>query len=155
MVLVATTGFQYYTSPVSGYHGPSIKYALAFAETNASVDDAPVLICSGFVESNSATMPSMETAKESLLFAPLSYYKLSEPVVPLPQSMNDEAVRVASQFLREDAQQPKRFLVLGDQVVNARTLDWFVRNAGAMRSIHNLGVFDGVEVLEFVPRAGR
>jgi len=152
VVLVATTAFQYCTSPVSGYHGPSMKYVLNFAETNASVDDAPVLICSGFVESSYSAMPSMETVKGSLLFAPLSYYKVSVPVVPLPQLMNDEAVRDGTQFLQEAARKHMRFLVIGDQTVNSKTLDWFAHNAAATHSVDNLGVFDGNEVLEFVPR---
>ena len=32
------------------------------------------------------------------------------------------------------------------------TLDWLAKAAGATDTVHELGVFDGVKVLEFVPR---
>jgi hypothetical protein len=99
-------------------------------------------------------MPPIETVKDSFFFAPLTYYKLSVPVVPLPRLMNAEAIRVGSQFLREAAQKHMRFLVLGDRIVNSGTLDWLSHNAAATHSIHKLVEFDQFEVLEFVPRAG-
>jgi len=154
MVLVAATVFQSYTSPISRLHDRSMKYALDVAEKNASVDNAPVVICSGFVESDFSAMPPIETVKDSFFFAPLTYYKLSVPVVPLPRLMNAEAIRVGSQFLREAAQKHMRFLVLGDRIVNSGTLDWLSHNAAATHSIHKLVEFDQFEVLEFVPRAG-
>jgi hypothetical protein len=33
-----------------------------------------------------------------------------------------------------------------------KTLDWFTQNAAATHSVREVGVFDGVEVLEFTPR---
>ncbi len=95
VALVATTASFYLSYPLSSRHMPSWKYALEFAEKNASVDDAPVVMCSGFVESNHAAMP-LDSAKDSNLFAWLLYYKLSVPVVPLPQALNAEAIRVGS-----------------------------------------------------------
>jgi hypothetical protein len=131
-----------------------MKYALDLVERNASVDDAPVVICSVFIESDSWAIPSMETVKGNVLFAPLLYYKLSVPVVPLPQSLTDGAIQEASRFLREAAQNHVRFLVVADQELSYKTLDWFAHNAVATHSMHKLGVFDGMEVVEFVPRAG-
>lgn len=152
VTLVATTVFQCFTSPLSRSHDVSTKYALEFAEKNASVDDAPVVLCSGFVESDYSTMPSMETVKGSFFFAPLTYYKLSVPVVPLPRLMNDEAIRVASRFLREAAQKRERFLVVSYRSNSYGALDWFADNAAATYSVQKLGVFDQYEVLGFTPR---
>jgi hypothetical protein len=154
VALVVTTFLVSFKSPISRHHENSLKYALEVAQTNASVDNAPVLLCSNFVESNFSPMPSVDTVNDSYLFAPLSYYKLRVPVVPLPKSMNDGAIQAGSQFLREAAQKHERFLVLGDQAVNRGTLDWFSRNAAATHTLHELGVFDQMEVLEFVPRSG-
>ncbi len=154
VTLVATTAFQCFTSPLPRHHEVSMKYALDLVERNASVDDAPVVICSVFIESDSWAIPSMETVKGNVLFAPLLYYKLSVPVVPLPQSLTDGAIQEASRFLREAAQNHVRFLVVADQELSYKTLDWFAHNAVATHSMHKLGVFDGMEVVEFVPRAG-
>lgn len=153
LALVATTSYLYFTSPLSRLHENSMKYAIELAERNASVDDAPVLMCSGFVESNFAAMPSMETVSDSRYFAPLGYYRLSVPVIPLPQLIDDETIQVGSRFLQEATQKHERFLVVADKFHSYRTLDWFTNNAAATHSVHNLGVFDGMEVLEFVPRA--
>jgi hypothetical protein len=134
-------------------HDPSWKYALAIAEKNASADNAPVLMCSPFIEGKYAAMPidSAET-KESGYFAPLSYYKLSVPVVPMPYALNDEAVRIGLRFLEEATRKRRRFLALGDPP-SYKTLDWLAQRASGSYDARNLGVFDGVEVLEFDPRA--
>jgi hypothetical protein len=129
-----------------------MKDAIEFAERNASVDNAPVVMCSGFVESDFAAMPPMERVTDSPYFAPLSYYRLSVPVIPLPQLINDETIQVGSRFLKEAAQKHERFLVAADKFRSSSTLDWFTENAAATHSVRILGNFHGMEVLEFVPR---
>lgn len=151
VALVATTASFYYSYPLSSRHMPSWKYALEFAEKNASVDDAPVLMCSGLVESNYAAMP-LDSAKDSNLFPWLLYYKLSVPVVPLPQALNGEAIRVGSRFLQEATQKRERFLVLA-HMPSIGTIEWLAHSASDAYSVRKLGVFDGVEVWEFLPRA--
>jgi hypothetical protein len=151
VAFVATTAFQNYSAPSSTRYAFEWKNGLDYVERNASVDDAPVLICSGFVESNYAAMP-LDSAKDSLFFAPLSYYKLSVPVVPLPNLLNDEAIRVGSRFLQEATQKHERFLAVAYKQYG--TLEWLTQKAAATHSVRKLGVFDGVEVLEFVPRTG-
>lgn len=151
VAMVATTVYQCFTAPLARMHENSMKDAIALAEGSASIDDAPVVMCSGFVESNFAPMPSMENVRDSVFFAPLTYYKLSVPVVPLPQLLNEEAIQDGSAFLREAAQKHERFLVVGDKSLSYKTLDWFVSNAGATHSVHDLGLYGGMEVLEFVP----
>jgi len=137
--------------PNTSVHGYAWKYALEYVQRNASADNAPVVICSDFPEADYVTMP-LDSAKESKLFAQLSYYKLSVPVVPLPRALNDEAVRVGSSFLHEAAQKHERFLALANEP-SYKTLDWLAQNSAATYSVRKLGVFDGVEVLEFVPRS--
>ncbi len=150
VALMATTAYQYYSSPSSGQHGYTWKYALEAAEKNASADNAPVLICSDYPEADYVEMP-LNSAKNSPFFTPLSYYRLSVPVVPLPRALNDEAMRVGSRFLQEAATKHERFLALAYQP-SYRTLDWLAQSAAATHTVRKLGVFDDIEVLEFVPR---
>jgi hypothetical protein len=150
LVLVVTAAYQGFTS--NWQHLYSWKGALAVAEQNASVDNAPVLICSDFPESDYATMP-VDSAKESQYFSQLSYYKLSVPVVPLPRALNNEAMMVASGFFQFAATNHQRFLALG-YFPSYRTLDWLAGSAEAQYSVRVVGNYDGVLVLEFTPRAG-
>ena len=87
--LVAATAYHSFMSPSSRIHNYTWKYALEVAEKSASADNAPVLICSDLPESDHMPMPVGPAIKDSAIFAPLSYYQLSEPVVPLPRSLND------------------------------------------------------------------
>jgi len=151
LVTVTATTLLEARLPTAKVHGYAWKYALEYVEKNASTDDAPVMICSDFPEADYATMP-LNSAKDSKLFAQLSYYKLTVPVVPLPRALNNEAMRVGSSFLKEAAQKHERFLALANEP-SYRTLDWLTQNAAATHSVRKLGVFDGIEVLEFVPRA--
>ena len=95
LLFVVATVYQSFSEPQG--HNYSWKRALEFAEKNATADNAQVMICSDFPESDYAMMP-IDSAKDSIYFAQLSYYKLSVPVVPMPRALNDEAVRVGSRF---------------------------------------------------------
>lgn len=150
VVLVAATAFQIFRSPDAKQHFFTRKYALEAAERNASVDNAPVLVCSGFVESRYVAMP-LDSPKTSRYFAPLSYYKLTVPVVPLPWGLNDEAKRVGSQFLKEATQKHQRFLAVASDP-SYDTLDWLSKQASPNYNVHSLGTFDTVKVFEFDPR---
>ena len=150
--LVVVAACVYFTAPSFHRHLYSWKYALAFAEKNASVDNAPVLICSDIPESDHMRMPVGSAIEDSGILPPLSYYKLSVPVVPLPRSLNEEAVRAGSAFLQQEAQ--RRFLALAF-VTSYGTLDWLANHAAGTHYVHQLGVFDRIKVLEFVPRAQR
>src|ERR1700733_682548 len=55
--LVAAMAYQSFSSPTSRQHNYTWKYALDVVEKNASVDGAPVLICSDLPESNYVPMP--------------------------------------------------------------------------------------------------
>lgn len=150
LALVGITAFTYFLSPKTNEHGPTWKYALTVAEKNASVDNASVLICSPLPESSYSTIP-LDSAKTSFFFLQLSYYKLSVPVVPLPMALNEESIRVASRFLQTATRNHQRFLALAD-ARSYKTLDWLAHTTSATYSVHGLGVFDSVEVLEFSPR---
>jgi hypothetical protein len=151
IALVSVASYQAFKSPYSRTHAYTWKYALEFAEKNASVDHAPMLICSDFPEADYETMP-VGHANESNLFAPLSYYKVSMPVVPLPRALNQEAIRVASDFLRDPSRRQQRFLALGF-APSYPTLDWLAVNASGTHDVRLLGEFDAIAVLEFLPRS--
>ncbi len=147
--VVATTAYHVFTSPSSRIHNYTWKYALDAAEKNASRDNAPVLICSDLPESDHMPMPVGSAVKDSALFAQISYYPLSVPVVALPRALNEEAVEAGSQFLRESAN--RRFLALA-YAPSYNTLDWLASNAERTHRVRELGMFDRVRVLEFIPR---
>lgn len=149
--LSTLTATMYFRSPSSRELIYSWKDALQIAEKNASSDGAPVVVCSDFIESDYITMP-LSAVGDNRFLAPLSYYHLSVPVVPLPRDFNGEATRVGSQFLREAAQKHERFLAMGDPP-SYKTLDWLTQRASVDYEVRNLGIFDQTKVLEFDPRA--
>jgi hypothetical protein len=113
-----------------------------FVEKNASNDDAPVLICSDLPEADHMRMPAGSAIEESGILAPLSYYRLTVPVVPLPRTRNDETMRAGSQFLQQAINE--RFLALAF-VESYATLDWLEKSAAATHYVRELGVFCGVK----------
>src|SRR6185437_5537189 len=131
--LVAISAAYMLTSRNAGVHAFTWKYALQTAEKSAVVDHAPIVMCSPFVESDYAAMPVSDPT-QSLLFAPITYYKLSERVIPLPAKFSSETTRVGSEFLRTAARKHERFLVVAytGYPVSANTsfstIDWFEKN---------------------------
>ena len=99
-------------------------------------------------------MPVGSAIEESGILPPLIYYKLTVPVTPLPRSLNPEAMRAGSEFLQQQSQRHERFLALAF-VESYGTLDWLRNQAAGTYDVTQLGVFDGVKVLEFVPRGGK
>jgi hypothetical protein len=95
-------------------------------------------------------MPVGSAILESGILPPLSYYKLTVPVTPLPRALNDEAMRDGSRFLQQAAQRHQRFLAMAF-VQSYDTLDWLAKTAAGTYDVHELGQFDGVKVLEFEP----
>ena len=148
MMLIAASTYQGFAS--KGQHLYSWKDATEAAEKNASVDNAPVLICSDFPESDYVPMP-LDAPKESRYFTQLSYYKLSVPVVPLPRALNEEAMQVASNFYQFASINHQRFLAMG-YLPSYATLDWLAGSAAEQYSVRVLGNYEGVLVLEFVPK---
>jgi hypothetical protein len=147
--LVVVAACVCFTAASFHHHMYSWKSALAFVEKNASTDDAPVLICSDIPEADHMRMPAGAAIEETGILPPLSYYKLTVPVAPLPRSLNEEAIRAGSVFLQQ--QTGRRFLAMA-YINSYGTLDWLAKAAGTSHTVHELGVFDGIKVLEFVPR---
>lgn len=150
VALVACTAYLYFTNTAAREHSVTWKYALEIVQKDASVDNAPLLMCSDFPEADYVPMP-LGLAKTSRFFAPLSYYKVTVPVVPLPRALNEEAIRVGSQSLAEATRKHERFLAMGYEH-SYETLDWLSRQASADYTVQNLGIFDKIKVLEFDPR---
>jgi hypothetical protein len=150
IAIVAVTTYHYVRLPSSRTHNYTWKYALDFAEKNASADKAPVLICSDLPESDHMPMPAGPSVKDSALFAPLSYYPLSVPVVGLPRSVNDQAKQIGLEFLQEASARNQRFLALA-YVPSYETLDWLADSAEGKYSARELGEFNGVKVVAFTP----
>jgi hypothetical protein len=149
-LLVAIVYF-YDISAFRNRHGATSKYALAMAQKNTSVDNAPVVMCSSFPEADYMTMPT-HNIKENIAFPQLSYYKLSAPLIPLPRALNGQAIRLGSQFLTHATRKHQRFLALADQP-EFKTLDWLSQQASPNYNVHTLGVFDGyTKLLEFDPK---
>ncbi len=149
LVVVAAVVSLNYADPHSRRHGYTWKYALQFAEKNASADGAPVVLCSDFPQSAYLPMPVGDAVKDSAMFTPLSYYKLSVPVVGLPRGLNEEAKRDGRNFL--DSAVHRRFLALGFWP-SQPVLHWMSENAAATHTVRELGKFDNITVLEFTPR---
>jgi hypothetical protein len=147
--LVVVAACVCFTAASFHHHMYSWKDALAFVEKNASADNAAVLICSDIPEADHMRMPVGAAIEETGILPPLSYYKLTVPVAPLPRTLNEETIRAGSVFLQQQAQ--RRFLAMAF-IESYGTLDWLAKAAGASHTVHELGVFDGVKVLEFAPR---
>jgi hypothetical protein len=152
ILFVALWILYYSADPTTKDHGGSWKYALQDAQKNASSDNAAVLICSNFPESDYGAMP-LDAPSDSFFFAPLSYYRLSVPIVPLPRSLNAEAIRVGSRFLKRAESRHARFLAIAAPPSYA-TLRWLVAKAAGTYNVHTLAIYYPIriKVLEFKHR---
>ncbi len=143
---VALCVSQAYRSPLSRWHEDSWKNSLAFADINAAQDNAPILMCSPLVEADYEPMPAVPS--ESVLYAPLSYYKVNARIVPLPRTLNAETKRQVSQFLTGN--EGTRFLLLAPYpslpIVNLLAYD-----SQNTHSYRVLGRLDDIFVVEFTP----
>jgi uncharacterized membrane protein len=140
--------FSSWRAPEFHMHGYSWKPALEYAQSNAEPDSTPVLICSDLSQSDFEPMPAV--ASDSVLFAPLSYYKLTVPVVPLPRALTPEAQRIGAAALGNALQNHQRFLVLAFGP-SYPTVRWLYEAAHGRFTVHVLGNFQGVVVVEFQP----
>jgi 4-amino-4-deoxy-L-arabinose transferase-like glycosyltransferase len=150
ILAVVATGYIHWTTPFLRQHQYSWKSALQVVEKNASTDNAPVVMFSDIPEADYMKMPTGDAILNSGILPPLSYYKLSVPVVPLPRTLNQETVSAGSRFLKQEADQ--RFLAAAF-AQSWESLDWLVKQAAVTHQVRELGEFDGVKVMEFVPRS--
>lgn len=153
VAVVSAAAYKKLTAPDAKQHFYTWKYAIEIAEKNAAPDNASVLMCSDFPSSDYFPMPTGEAVKDSPFFTPLSYYKLSVPVVGLPRALNDEAKRISSDFVRRAAEKHERFLVLAYRP-SFPTQQWIKKLSASTHTFRPLAQPDGVLVLEFTPRGG-
>jgi len=152
--LVGLTSYAFVATPDLRQHMFSWKSAIGVVESNASVDGAPVLMCSDFPEADYAILPDINGTKASRYFAPLSYYQLTVPVYGMPRSLNDQAKRRGTAFVQIATQRHERFLAMAYEP-SYPILDWISRIAGENYDVHTVGVYDHIKVLEFDPRSPR
>jgi hypothetical protein len=95
-------------------------------------------------------MPTSDI-EQSDLFAPLSYYKVHAPVIPLPRDLNQETKRQVEKFLARAVPDHERFLVLGHSE-SQQTTKWITSETAATYQPRELGTYDEMTVTEFVPR---
>ena len=130
------------------HHSYSWKDAIDAANAATRDDHAPILICSDLPESDHLPMPA--NPAQSDLFAPLSYYPLHSPVVPLPRTVNDTATSQVHTFLASRTV-PQRFLAMAYRP-STSTLKLIDQETRATYKSHELGNFDGVSVVEYLPK---
>ncbi len=131
-------------------HGYSWKDALEIADANAAPDRAPLLVASGLIESDFAALPT--DVENSPMFAPLTYYKVHETVVPLPRDLKPPAVAQVNEFLATAIPTRQRFLVVVHGGDDWPIRDWITSVTKEYYSARVIGVYDGVSVTEYVPR---
>jgi hypothetical protein len=128
-------------------HGYSWKHAIMAANTKTAVDHAPVLMCSDLPESDSQSMPA--DPFNSDIFSPLSYYKLNSTVIPLPRAFNQQARAQVQKFLASNNNHRFFAMAFGP---SWPTLRWIADQTKTTYIVREIGVYDGVALLEFVPR---
>ena len=128
-------------------HGYTWKYALQAADAKAVPEHATLLVCSDLPESDFVPMPA--DVKMSGLFAPLSYYRVHSPVVPLPRALNTIAMTQVKQFLSMPA--PRPFFVIAF-APSKETVEWITGITKDSYRATLLGKYDEVAVVEFIPR---
>ena len=136
-------------SPVRNWRFYSWRDALHAADAAAAQDHAPLLICSDLPEADYLPLP--DNALDSPVFAPISYYKVSVPVVGLPRSLNAAAKARIEKFLSSAIPARQRFFVLGF-AGSSPILDEIVARTRGSDTIRLLGTYDQVQVMEFQPK---
>jgi len=151
--LVAVTMFECYSSPNARRHSVNFKQAHAFVNANVAKDKAPVLVCSAFIEADFEPLPTDRTS-ENALNSQLTYYPINTPVVFLPMSLNDEAMRIGKQTVMTALQRRQRFLIIAAPT-SYQTIDWLANYSTGALTARPMGTFDDeIVVVEFRPIAG-
>jgi len=137
-----------FTAPSFHRHMYSWKDALAFVEKNASADNAPVLICSDLPEADHMRMPVGPAIEDSGFCR--------------PQLLQTERASGAATRTLNEGDDPRRLGVFGGPSPPTVSGDGFCgvlshprlasKKAAGTDYVRPLGEFDGVKVLEFVPR---
>ncbi|HUA15316.1 MAG TPA: glycosyltransferase family 39 protein [Verrucomicrobiae bacterium] len=147
--LVTYAAISLFRYPNHASHEISFKPAFDFVNASVAQDGAPVLVCSAFIESDYEPLPTGLDA-ENALVSQLTYYRVNAPVALLPISLNDQALQAGRDQVLRAAQQRQRFLALGGPA-SYPTLRWLANYASVAFAVREVGDFNQVVVLEFVP----
>jgi hypothetical protein len=151
--LVAITVFECYSSPDSRKNAINFREVHEFVNATVAKDQAPVLVCSTFVEANFEPLPTDRTS-ENALNSQVTYYPINAPVVFLPMSLNDEAMRIGKQTVMTALQRHQRFLVIAAPT-SYETVEWLANYSTGALTARPMETFDyGVMVVEFQSVAG-
>ena len=141
--------FECFSSPNSRRHELSFKQANEFANARAARDQAQVLTCSAFIESNYEPLPT-DLSSESALVSQVSYYPIHAPVVLLPFSLNNESMRIGSHALTTAMERHQQFYAVGTPECY-ETINWLASSASGGFTAQIMKDFDGIVVVEFRP----
>lgn len=147
--LVAVTAFETFNSPLSRHHDLSFKPSHTFVNANVGGDQATVLVCSAFIESDYEPLPT-DLVSENALIAQVDYYPIYAPMIMLPMDLNDEAMRIGGQAVAAAAQRHQRFLVIAAPT-SYKTVNWLINDSRGLFTAQMLGEFDKIVVVEFRP----
>ena len=151
--LVALTVYQCFSSPLSRLHELNFKEAHSFINASTAGDNAPVLICSAFIESDFEALPA-DRNSENALVSQVSYYPVNAPMVFLPMSLNDAATGIGKQTVMEALQRHRRFLAVAAPT-SYQTIDWLTEYSRGAFTARVLADFEQqIVVVEFRPVAG-
>ena len=150
VALVATTVFEAWHSPDSRLHEINFKEAHAFVNANVAPGDAPVLVFSAFIESDSEPLP-MAPKTENAMLSQIDYYPLNPPWIFLPIDLNDKTMQIGRDAVLAAAQRHQRFLAVVPPS-SYPSLGWLVNYCSGAFTIRKLGDFDhNTVVMEFRP----
>jgi hypothetical protein len=131
-------------------HELTWKDALQAVQKNSSGDNAPVVICSDYVESDAQPLPNLP-GNDNPFVSPISYYEISSPVVVLPRELTGYARQVSGKFVVDATRRRQRFFVLAFSPSFA-TVHFIENQSAATYRERVIGTYDGVAVVEFQPR---
>jgi Dolichyl-phosphate-mannose-protein mannosyltransferase len=147
--LVAVTAFETFNSPLSRRHDLSFKPSHTFVNANVASDQATVLVCSAFIESDYEPLP-IDRTSENALIAQVDYYPIHAPMTMLPMDLNAEAMRIGGQAVAAAALRHQRFLVIAAPT-SYKTVNWLIDYSRGLYAPEMLGEFDKIVVVEFRP----
>lgn len=147
--LVGLTVYQTYSSPSSRHHALSFKEVHEIANRSIANEDATVIVCSAFVESNYEPLPTSMN-QENPLLSQVDYYPVNAAVIFMPTDLNETAVRIARETVLDAAQQHRRILLIAPPT-SYPTAYWIADNTRGSFLARRMGYFDEIMLAEYRP----
>ena len=128
------------------------RAALAFIERQTAADAAPVLLRSGFIESDLMNWRAARVDRD-VMYAPAGYYPAKANFVPLPLTMSPEAGAYLAEFASSARTRGKRFFLMGHWGIRPLPpfLDVLRSSLPGWRETR-VADFNGIHVYEFRPQ---